>query len=259
MNNKQLLNIVCGLLLCLTTQTSFAQFGINLNYTYSKPVEQMAATIQQAHGFNLELIYQFPKTPFSVGIDAGFSGYGNRKINDFEIMHEGQAQGTYDLKINNYICDAFLVGRVDLLSKGFVRPYVSARFGMQEYHTDYVLENPNVTHNIDCPEPVEDGTVLYDVAMVAGFGFGVKVDIGDALKLDIGKNHLYFNIEANYLGGGNVRYMSLNAPANVTPQNTDIPGLAPGVTTLNHQYHSGNVYQSAIKIYNVKAGLGIRF
>ena len=253
MNNK-LLNIVCGLLLCLTTQASFAQFGINLNYAYSKPLEQMGAAIQQAQGFSLEFTYQFPKSPFSIGIDLGLSGYGNRKINDFTLMHEGQIEGTYDLKINNYICDAFITGKVDLTSKGFVRPYISARIGIQEYHTDYILENPNISHSVDCPDPIEDGTVLYDVAMAAGVGFGVKIDLGEALHLDLGKNHLYFNVEASYTGGGSVRYMSLNAPANVTPQNTDIPGLAPGITTLNHQYHSGNVYRSAIKMYNVKAG-----
>lgn len=259
MNNKLFTSIAGVFILCLICQTSFAQFGFSLNYNYSNPNQDMSRTIRQAHGVNLEFSYQIPKSPFSVGLDLGMSGYGRRKLDNFTVAQNEQIQSTYDLTINNYICDAFVTAKVDLLSKGFFKTYVSARLGVQEYHTDYTLENPNVNHFEDCPDPVEEGTVLHDVAMAAGFGFGVKLDIGQLLRLDMGKDRLFLNIESTYLRGGNVRYMSLNAPANVTPQNTDMPGLASGVSTVNHRYHTGNVYQSKISMTNLRIGMGVRF
>lgn len=259
MNNRRFKSILSVFILCLVCQTSFAQFGFNLNYNYSKPNKEMSSTIQQAHGFNLELTYQIPKSPFSVGLDLGMSGYGKRKLDNFTVAQNEQIQGTYDLSINNYICDAFVTAKVDLLSKGFFKTYVSARLGVQEYHTDYTLENPNISHTTDCPDPIEEGTVLSDYAMAAGFGIGIKLDMGQLFKLDLGKNRLFLNIESTYLRGGNVRYMSLNAPANITPQNTDMPGLASGVSTLSHPYHTGKVYQSKISMNNLRIGMGVRF
>ncbi|EAY26180.1 hypothetical protein [Microscilla marina] len=259
MNNKVFKSVVSGFILCLIYQTSFAQFGFNMGYTYSKPMEEMASTIRKMHGFNLELIYKIPKSPFSVGLDLGLSGYGNRKLDNFTVVQDEQIQGTYDLTINNYVCDAFITGRVDLLSKGIIRPYISARIGVQEYHTDYILENPNIQHTTECPDPVEEGTVLRDVAMAAGFGFGVRIDMGQIFKLGMGNNRLFLNIESTYLSGGTVRYMSLNAPANVVPSNTDMPGLAPGVSTITHPYHTGKVYQSKISMTNLRIGMGVHF
>lgn len=261
MKNKRFFGFFGSLLLLLVFQTSFAQMGLRLNYAYSNPLEKMGSTIRQMHGVSLEFTYQLPKSPFSVGLDVGFANYGTRKVDDFTIVHEEQVQGTYDLTISNNVCHAFLTTRLDLTSVGFVQPYISARLGVQEYHTDYTLENPNVVHNDECPEPVDEGTVLKDVAMAAGVGFGVKVDLGQAFNMDLGSKRLYFNVEANYLAGGSVRYMSLDAPNNVTPSttNTDMPGLAPGVTTLNHRYHTGNVYRSAIKMYDIRVGMGINF
>lgn len=259
MNNK-LFTIIGGLLLCLVTYSGFAQSTVRLSYANSNPIEQMGVNIRQMHGISLEYSYQLPKSPFSIGIDLGFSNYGTRKIEDFSVMTEGQQMAsTYDLTISNNTCHAFFTTRLNLTRKSFVQPYLSARVGVQEYHTDYTLENPNINHTTECPDPVDEGTVMSDVAMVAGFGFGVNVDLGQAFKFDLGKNRLFFNIEANYLAGGTVRYMSLNAPRNSTPQNTDMPGLAPGVTTLTHQYHTGNVYRSAIKMYDLRFGLGFSF
>jgi len=260
MKNKLLLTLIGGLVLCLVNSTGFAQSTIRLSYANSNPLEQMGVNIRQMHGVSLEYSYQLPRSPFSIGIDLGFSNYGTRKIEDFTVVAEGQMPSTYDLTISNNTCYAFFTTRMNLTRAGFVQPYLSARLGVQEYHTDFTLENPNVNHTTDCPDPVDEGTVLSDVAITAGFGFGVNVDLGQAFKFDLGKNRLFFSLEANYLAGGSVQYMSLNAPTtNNAPQNTDMPGLAPGVRTLSHQYHTGNVYRSPIRMYDIRMGLGFSF
>ncbi|OJJ18176.1 hypothetical protein BKI52_25450 [marine bacterium AO1-C] len=261
MKNTSLFTLIGGLVFCLVSYTGFAQSTVRLSYANSNPLEQMGANIRQMHGVSLEYSYQLPRSPFSIGIDLGFSNYGTKKIDDFTVVAEGQMPSTYDLTISNNTCYAYFTTRMNLTRAGFIQPYLSARLGVQEYHTDFTLENPNVNHTTDCPDPVDEGTVLSDVAMAVGFGFGVNVDLGKAFKFDLGKNRLFFNVEANYLAGGSVQYMSLNAPinANSTPQNTDIPGLAPGVRTLNHQYHSGNVYRSAIRMYDIRIGMGFSF
>ncbi len=261
MKNKLLFTLLSGLMICAINQNGFAQSIIRLSYNNSNPMGQMGANIRQMHGVSLEYSYQLPRSPFSIGIDLGFSNYGIKKIDDFTVVAEGQMPSTYDLTISNNTCHAFFTTRMNLTRAGFVQPYLTARVGVQEYHTDFTLENPNVNHTTDCPDPVDEGAVLSDVAMAAGFGFGVNIDLGKAFKFDLGKNRVLFNVEANYLAGGSVQYMSLNAPTNTnsTPRNTDIPGLAPGVRTLNHQYHSGNVYRSAIRMYDIKIGVGLSF
>lgn len=243
------------LIILLSNTVGFAQFEVKMSYNYARPLGEMAINIQRSHGINFEGLYRFKKMPLLVGLEFGFAGYGHQKERQTYTFTDGSQTET-DVHVYNNILNFNLTTQFELLSKSPIKPYVQAKIGMSRFYTDLIIDDPE---DIDDCHPLEQDILLSNVGLVGGAGLGIKWDLASVFG-KMNKNRFYLDVNANYLTGSKVKYMSVNAP---TPEMMPVDDVnAEFLNRQNqvvHRHHVGYVYESKIELIEYRFGMMMRF
>ncbi len=241
--------------LCLAS-SGFAQIGINVGYQNSKALGLMSTNINKAaHGGFFEA-FAYLKKGLSVGVQFAYSRYGYQENKDYYQFENGY-EGIIDVEVGNYLVNNHLYLQYDFLSESFIRPYVTAGVGITKFYSDLNIDDPREEFTSDCPKPLEYDILLKDRTANFMLGTGLKFNIGALFDYD---NECLLDVKVNYLGGGQVRYMNLNAPDSnlVSPSKGENIGFgfaSQAQPDVVHQYHIGRSYTSPMQMLTVQVGL----
>ena len=251
-------------ILAVMGSAAFAQTEVSASYLYSSPQQRMGRYIQGASGFNVQGLYLVPNSRFAVGANIGLNTYGCQSTRQTYRFRDGSSTET-DVEVSNNFFNLNLVGRADLLGSGAVIPYVMGQAGYNLYYTSLFIADPN---DVDGCKPLENRSLLKDGAVSLTGGAGVRWDLGSVIK-NAGMDRFYLDFSASYTGGGRVRFMNVNIPAEPDPvahQHTTPGSDAAPFTTqfinpsnrIVHEHHVGDVYASPIQMLSFKLGLAFR-
>ncbi|MGD1842815.1 MAG: hypothetical protein ACFB0B_18240 [Thermonemataceae bacterium] len=247
------------LIFALTFTTLQAQIDVGIGYNFSLPQQAMGFNIQRAHGASIQANYALPNTRWRVGLEMGGAIYGaseERRAYDFSDGSSIEA----DVHVTNNICNFAFNGSYDLATEGAIIPYLQPKVGLSLFHSDLTIEDPN---SDEC-ELLEDEELLVDHTFYLGIGAGVRIDLQTAFnKMSTGR--YFLDVALSYLRGGNVRYMNADKS---TPQGGGAPQQDQEILTtkvvnqqnkLEHDYHVGWIYNTPLRMAEVRVGLLMRF
>lgn len=246
--------------LMATAMPAWAQFGLGFGYLNSQPTGLMGQYIRAAHGLALEGTGKIRNSPLSVGLNLSYSAYGFQSREGYYFFENGY-QGVVDIEITNQftLISPFL--RLHLSENHFIQPYVQAGFGMARFWTSLEILDPREEFTSDCPKPLESDVLLSERTFQTNFAAGVQMDFSKIIK-SLDQNVLRFDLRATYTRGGEVHYMSLDAPASSGNQtltqngeNVSIPFASENQPDVVHQYHAGRSYRTALQTFGLQAGL----
>ncbi len=239
----------------------FAQIGISAGYLNSRASGLMSTNINKAtHGFFFEAFGYIKGSNLAVGVQFAHTRYGYQKNEDYYQFNNGY-EGIIDVEVGNYFNNNNLFLQYDFLKKSFVRPYVLAGAGITKFYSDLNIDDPRESFTSDCPKPLEHDILLKDRTVNFMLGTGVKFNIGALFDYH---NEFLLDLKVNYLGGGQVRYMNLNAPSSriVSPskgENVAFDFVSQAQPDVVHQYHVGRSYASPMQMISVQVGLTFQF
>jgi len=228
--------LIVGLLICIAAQNSFAQLGFRVNYHYINPSGDMGHTIQEAHGVNLEGLYHLKNTPLTLGIDLGIGRYGAHRDFSAPIVFNNRTINNQNLEVRSNLLSGFFTAKVDLYPQGIIQPYLNAKVGWQVFFSRFFIDGLSRSER----------EILSDHAFTGGLGGGIKISLSKIFdwQLDAFKN-VFLNLEANYLLGSQVTYLSISPPSDqVQP-------------VRNNGF--GNVYKIRNQLTEIKVGVGFGF
>lgn len=228
--------IIVGLLICLVTQHSFAQLGFRVNYDYVKPTGQMGNAIQEIHGFNFEGLYHIKKTPFTLGVDLGYGRYGAHQDFNQPIVFNNRTIVPQDLYVRSERLSFMLTGKIDLYPQAVIQPYLNTKVGWQLFYSYFLVDGLSRSNR----------EIIRDYSFTGGVGAGAKISLSRIFdwRLDAFKN-VFINLEANYLLGSEVSFMSVNPPNDATQ------------AVSNNGF--GNIYSTLNQATEIKVGIGFGF
>ncbi|OJJ22161.1 hypothetical protein BKI52_08980 [marine bacterium AO1-C] len=228
--------LIVGLLICVAVQKSFAQVGFRVNYNYMNPTGEMGNTIQEAHGVNLEGTYHLKQTPITLGVDFGFGRYGAHRDFSTPIVFNNRTINNQNLEVRSELLSGFFTAKIDLYPQGIIQPYLNAKIGWQLLYSRFFFDGLNRSER----------EIMSDHALTGGLGGGIKISLSKIFGLQLDAfNNVFLNLEANYLLGSQVNYLSVNPP-NDQVQPT-------------HNNGFGNVYKTRNQLTEIKIGFGFGF
>jgi opacity protein-like surface antigen len=256
--------LLLTVMLAVMGSAAFAQAELSASYSYFAPQQRMSPFIQGAYGVSMQGLYQLPNSRIALGANIGLNSYGSQSTRQTYRFSDGSSTET-DVEVNNNFFNLNLVGRADLLGSGPVIPYLMGQAGYNLYYTNLYIADPN---DVDGCKPLENNSLMKDGAFSLTGGAGVRWDLGTVLK-NAGMNRFYVDFSANYTGGGRVRYMNVNIPADpdpvahqhTTPGSDAVPFTTQFINPNNrvvHEHHVGDVYASPIQMLSFKLGMVFR-
>lgn len=244
--------------LFLIPSISNAQFEFAIGYQNSSPSGAMSTFITQpSHGFSVDLAYRIPSTNLSFGTQISQSNYGHERREDTYRFDNGY-EGTVNVDITNIHGNASLYLKYDLLKDVFAMPYLIAGGGISHFSTDLSIMDPREEFTSDCPKPLETSTLVSDQTGHLFLGGGMRFDFSYVFK-SLERRNVLFDFRVTYLDGGEVRYMSMNAPGGVV-----LPGSSENVLfdfasaaqpDIIHEYHAGSSYRTKMQMLTINLGL----
>jgi hypothetical protein len=241
---------------------TFAQFDFRMAYEYNPTDGMMTVNIRRVHNINLMGLVQIPKTPLKVGLELTAGGYGHQKTRQtYTFPDDPDLITDVDVHVNNNVTGLLLATQIELPNSKIFHPYMHIAGGFSRFGTSLNIYDDN---DLDHCEPLESNVLLADNTLIGKFGLGLKWDLSSLFN-KIDKNFLFFDMAAQYTFGGNVRYMNVKGPD--PHQNHNLPRDPQSVeisfqntqTQVVHKHHVGYVYESPIRMYNLKFGLAINF
>lgn len=237
-------------------QITYAQFAMRIGYNYANPMGMMAVNIQQGHGIGFDLSYRLPKMPLRIGFEMALNVYGSQRQDLNYVFQDGSQVETH-VEITNNFANFNLLVEYDLLPNSPISPYISLKAGYSPYWTKLFIADPNDT---DACRPIENTNLARDGAFTRSIGVGLRTDLAIFSK-KMPKEFLYLDINCHYTVGGNVSYMSIDAPTSRNIQYADevVANFQNPNNLVVHQHHVGYLYNSPIEMLNVNATLGVMF
>lgn len=234
------------LLLGLFANKGFAQgLGFGMKYTQLRPVGNMGKHMLFTQGIAYEIGFKLNQR-LRVGVDVGFAFPNYLEFDSYPLQGLGVAPGTHSVETFSTSFFYFVAPRFYILNKGRVKPYINAKLGQVSFATHVNLEeNTRLDDDkidVECPDL---NIRLNDAPFIAGLGAG--------MELAVVKDVLSLVVEANYLGGGYVRHLSISPPAN-TNSNLRTSG---GGTSPDPEHFTATITRSKLQILDIRFGFFI--
>lgn len=243
-------------LFVLTALASFAQLKgaeWGFGYIFSSPQGTMSQNVKQAHGGNLDFYVTPANKRYAIGFEMSVNGYGHNKKRETYTFDDGST-APMDIVVSNNFYNFMLAGRY-FLSTGKIQPFVTGKMGYSLYATSLNIYDPD---DWDHCEPIDNDMLKHDGTIIFAAGGGLRWEM--LPKKSTGR--FYFNLSANYLSGGKVNYMNVDAPANAqhqpTPTSDVYAKFLNTQTQMVHEHHVGNVYTSLVEMMDFRLGMTIR-
>lgn len=204
--------------------------------------------MKQAHGANLEYYYSPPAARYSVGLEASINIYGHDKTSQTYTFDDGST-APMDIVVDNNFYNIMLAGR-QFLGRGKIQPFVNAKVGVSIYSTDLNIYDPD---EFDQCKPIDSDILKRDATMIFSLGGGLRWEM--LPKREPGR--YFLNLTGNYISGGKVDYMNVDAPSrSQSTQTSDVYARFINTQTqVVHEHHVGNVYTSVVEQMDFRLGI----
>jgi len=255
---------------------STAQFEMKFSYLFNSPQNFMRSSLDQSHGFAMDYYGSVKKTNYYTGIsfNMGIYGYHTEPI-DFTAT-DGSIVKTNLNITNSYnswsIYHKYRFSRFEE-NGGRLIPFIDARTGWAFFRTSLYIEDPEDVSNC---EPLEQDIMQKDntwnVYGGAGFDFLLSGLRNKENPSPCQGLQSYFTVSFGYNYGGKVSYMNVDRDgSNTTSQHNHGTSPESGdqsayyTTWVNtqsqvtHQHHTGYLYNSPVRMLEIKAGFVLRF
>lgn len=254
-----------------------AQFEVRYSYVFNSPQNFMRSSLDNAHGFSMEYYTSVKHSNYftGIGFQVGVYGYHSQPI---EFLSTDGAMVQTNLNITNTYnyWNIYHKYRFSNFEKNGSRiiPFVEAKTGWSFFRTSLFIEDPNDVSNC---EPLEQDIMQKDNAwnVYAGAGFDLKLTglLNPLKHATCTCPKVYFSTSVGFHYGGKVSYMNVDREgSNTSAQhshaghtNSDSDKTEFYTTWVNtqtqvtHQHHTGYLYTSPIRLFELKAGFVIRF
>jgi hypothetical protein len=176
------------------------------------------------------------------------NGYGYNKTRQTYSFSDGTT-APMDIVVSNNFYNFMLAGR-HFLSQGKIQPFVVAKIGYSIYSTNLSIYDPDES---DHCKPVDSKVLKRDGTVIFAAGGGIRWD----MLPEKNPGRIYLNLSANYTSGGNISYMSANAPMNshTVPTSDVYAKFINTQTQMVHEHHVGNVYTSVVELLDFRFGI----
>ncbi len=236
------------LFLAVATLSLSAYGQFNIQYNFSKPIQEQGEHIKQVHGLLFGYDIALKKSNFSIGPEIGFNMYGIKRMEKFLPFTNGYITKTYvhfTTSMNTYGA-AFKFYPYEGKK---ARPYIALRGGALHYYSKMVIEDPE---DPDGCEALEERVLLKDFTWFGSAGSGVKFHLKKhRLDIDFG---VFYTIagEAEFLKMEHAHQPTNNPKAKpYTAQFRHIP------TGEIHEHAIGTVYSTRGSMIDFKLGVSI--
>jgi hypothetical protein len=250
---------ILAIALVLTSIACTAQrYGMEFSMSYlnGNPTGGMGRVIDRANGVSMNVGVFRPDKPFTLGLQMDFGQYGRDKSRQVYTMDDGTT-ADMDIIVSNSVGTMEAYGRWSLLTKGALRPYLTARAGYAWYNTALNIYDPD---DFDHCEPVESDKLYNDGALVAGMGAGVNFDLSKIFtRLD--KGMLFLDVSYSLRHGGRVNYMKTHGPDPGHTHNHNDHVSADFINTetqVVHTHYVGYLYSDFIQMNELRVGLTVQ-
>lgn len=248
---------------CLFYLTASSQpFKLTGGYSLGLPQQQMEQNIQAIHSLHIGGLYQLPRQfkSLSVGLELGIGIYAHEKI-DQTFSFDANTSTVVPVNYNSNVFNANLQTRYSILdeNKYMIVPYINAKAGLYNFFSNINIEDPNDPngcHALEKKNLINDKTLYWG----AGAGFQINPSIFSKHKKD---GPVMFDISINTIRGGKLDY--INTKNLKDEQDMPQPGgkqlLVKFInvsTQAIHEHTVAQVYTSALRILEVRAGLVVK-
>jgi hypothetical protein len=251
------------LLCCLVySSASSQQWKFTGNYSLGMPQKTMGKNIQAVHSLQAGLLYRLPKqlNNFFVGLEFGIGTYARKQVEQ-TFTFDGVST-VVPVNYNSNVFNANLQTRFHLLNEDrfFVVPYLVGKAGLYDFHSNVVIEDPDDPdgcHALDRKNIIRDKTLYWSA------GGGIQIDPAFFSKKKRREN-IRIDISAQTVRGGSIDY--INTKHLMDAQSVPEPG-AKTVTArfINastqhiHEHSVAQLYTSALKLFEIRAGVTVIF
>jgi len=222
-------------------------------YYWVNPLGDMRAKIDRADAMNMELYMISPNKRFAAGFEMCFAYYDPMKfpveVNNSDVVTVRNA------RIDNSIANIFLSGRYFLKTEGPFLPYINMKAGISDFGTSLYVDG---SEDEDCPGMNSEMLNCYETFAMS-VGGGVKADLSYVFK-KLPAQCLLLDFSCNYVGGGNVKYLSPRTRVNADDSEPVVPydeyiKTDDGVV---HVDKIGNWYHDKAEMLDFRVGISIR-
>jgi hypothetical protein len=247
---------------CLLYFTASSQsLNFTGNYSLGLPQQQMAQNIQAIHSLQLGALYQLPGKfkNLSVGLEFGGGIYAYKKI-DQTFNFDANTSTVVPVIYNSDVTNFNLQTRYQLLNDDhMIVPYVTGKAGLYTFFSNITIEDPDDPdgcHPLDKKNLIRDKTLYWS----AGAGFQINPYLFSKNKKG---SPVLFDVSINTIRGGELEYINTKD----LKDEQDLPtGGKPllakfiNVSTQDvHEHKVAQVYTSALRILEIKAGVIFKF
>lgn len=242
---------IYSLLLIFLFTNAHGQFNFTSGYSLSAPQQQMAGNIKPLHSLMAGITYQLPGKLSRVhtGIEAGWGMYANaRKMQTFNFDNGNST--TTAVNYSSNVIQASLTGRVLLLEKKKIMPFISGKAGYASFYSNIFVEDP---HDIDGCRALQQRNIIKDGSVTTGYGGGFMVD-WSVFSKKIRKGEGFIDISITNTSGGNIDYINTKKliDANNLPVNSDGKPLViefiNASTQQIHEHQVAEVYNTPVRM-----------
>jgi hypothetical protein len=227
------------------------------NYVYTTPMGNMKSNIRQGHGVVLDFGMITPSKRFAIGAELQYTMYGYDKSTQEYDMNDGTT-ALMEVTVSNSFANVMAYGRYYFLTEGNFQPYLAVKGGYSHYSTDLNIYDPD---DWDSCEPVDSDILQKDGTMVAALSAGFRLDFSSLFRRST-PGRLYIDFNTTISQGGNVKYMSTDAPTH----QSHVHGATDSVeaefintqTQVVHSHHVGTLYSSPVQQLDFRLGVSFR-
>ena len=240
------------------TSTSFSQrWKMTAGYNLGLPQQEMNKNINPVHTLQAGALYQLAGTltRMSVGLEAGIGIYAMERI-DQTFTFDNSTTAVIPINYNSNALNANAIVRYDFADqKKFVIPYITAKGGVYNLHSNIYVENP---HGAGC-EALQSENIIKDATLTWGAGAGVQLNTAIFSKRKFHRN-VKLDISANLVRGGNLKYINtknlIDAQSLNDPEGKPLQVQFINASTQNiHEHTVAQVYNSALRLLEVRVGV----
>ena len=238
--------------------TAHAQFEMGFHYMFSAPAGTMGQNIQPVHSFAMS--GDFRLKPFDhriyLGIELTGGAYAHKTQQETFMSPSDGSLTTTDVDFTSSVCNYDVMAGYDFAKCTAIIPYVTVKAGACLFSTDIIIEDPG--DHCSC-HPLDEKTLISDVAFSCGAGAGVKVDMNNVFR-NWRTGKCYFDFSANYLVGTsvdyvNVKYLDTNDPGPNGYTRSVQSEFMDMNTQEIHEHDIAHVYTSTISLFDFKIGI----
>jgi hypothetical protein len=249
------------LLLTIISFSAQSQLKIFGGYSLGVPQGDMNKNIPPSHGLHGGVFYFLPGAlkNLGFGLETGIGVYSNKRIEQTFQFSNNEA-AIVPVNYSSCVFNVNLQTRLNLLKETkWIVPYVTLKGGLYNFFSNVTIEDPNDPggcHALQRENIINDKTLYWS----AGGGLQINPALFAKTKY---LRKLSIDLSVNTIRGGHISYINtrdlMDAQAINDPEGKPLNVQFINVSTQEiHEHSVAQVYTSALRLLDIKAGIIVK-